>query len=104
MINLDDTKALTRIAEALERIAEAEARGDCYGKAFTGWCGGFDCRPAEQTPGMAAVEVLFALISILWRNLPLDAVGIEKLGALKRRLEPFQQFVRPAGKEAGDEQ
>ena len=95
MINLDDTKALTRIAEAVERIAEAETRAAGLTEQVVQRTG---AEPAG-IPIMLIVEVLIALISILWRNLPLDAVGIEKLGALKRRLEPYQP-VRPAGKEA----
>ena len=125
-INLDNTKALERIAAALEDLSRAKGREielnkeilelskeheqkfDIVSDAYDKWGDAAD-RVARETEKAGAepagvpialiVEVLIALISILWRNLPLDAAGIEKLGALKRRLEPYQP-VRPAGKEA----
>ncbi len=94
MINLDDTKALTRIAEALERIAESEARGAELSEQVVQRTG---AEPAG-VPILLIVEVLIALIRI-FRRLNVDTIEDAKLRALSRKLEPYQP-VRPAGKEA----
>jgi len=94
MINLDDTKAFDRIADALERIADAETRGAELSEKVVQRTG---AEPAG-IPILLIVEVLIALIKI-FRRLNVDMIEDAKLHALSRKLEPYQP-VRPAGKEA----
>ena len=93
MINLDDTKAFDRIANALERIADAEARAAGLTEQVVQRTG---AEPAG-IPILLIVEVLIALIKI-FRRLNVDMIEDAKLHALSRKLEPYQP-VRPAGKE-----
>ncbi len=94
-INLDNTKALERIAEAVERIAEAETRAAGLTEQVVQRTG---AEPAG-IPILLIVEVLFALIGVLLRNVNCGPVASMKLSALRSKLEPYQP-VRPAGKEA----
>lgn len=87
-INLDNTKQLERIAEAVERIAVVQAGGEL--------------EPAGAEPAgvpiLLIVEVLIALIKI--SRLHFCQPGeYEQLRNLERRLEHYQP-VRPAWKEA----
>ena len=93
-VNLDNTKQLERIADAVERIAEAEARGAELGAEIVQRTG---AAPAG-VPILLIVEVLIALIKIFRRHF-WGTGEYEQLRNLERRLEPYQP-VRPAGKEA----
>jgi len=86
-VNLDNTKQLERIADAMETIAEA----------LRGISNVMNPKPTGSI--WLITDILIALINILWRNLPLDAAGIDQLGAILRKLEPYQS-VRPSVKEA----
>lgn len=84
-INLDNTKQLERIAEALEDISRGLKKPEPAGAEPAG------------IPILLIVEVLIALIKI-FRRLNVDTIEDAKLRALSRKLEPYQP-VRPAGKE-----
>lgn len=101
-----DNGILLRVARALEAIARTMTEEQTERKlieAEKAEAKKAEAEPAGGVPILLIVEVLIALINILWRNLPLDAAGIEKVSALRRKLEPYQP-VRPSvcldGKEA----
>ena len=122
-VNLDNTRALNKIAEELgsigksllsqltisagiaetqARIAEAETRGAEFFDAFKSRSAA-EAKPAgaekvQGVPILLIVEVLIALIRLL--RLPLSQQILSaKLTELLKRLETYQP-VRPAGKEA----
>ena len=93
-VNLDNTKQLERIAEAVERIAEAETRAAGLTEQVVQRTG---AEPAG-VPILLIVEVLIALIRFVRarRESPADRT---ELSRLLDKLKPYQP-VRPAGKEA----
>lgn len=128
MFNLDDTKSLERIADALEDLArvkdreialnqeilelskEHEQKFDTVSEAYGKWGEAADrvARKPEMAeaaaepagvPVMLIVEVLIALIGILVRHVVADPVPATKLRELRKKLMPYQP-VRPTGEEA----
>ena len=122
-INMDNTRALNKIAEELgsigksllsqltisaeiaetqKRIAEAETRGAEWIDAFKSRSAGkpepAGAEKVQGVPILLIVEVLIALIKI-FRRLNVDSIEDAKLRILSRKLEPYQP-VRPAGEEA----
>ena len=86
MINLDDTKQLERIAEAVERIAEAETHAAGLTEQVVQRTG---AEPAG-VPILLIVEVLVSLIVLLIHHGPhWDGVTMTKLRGLRDRLGPY---------------
>lgn len=90
-----DNGILKRIAAALERIADAEARGAELSAEVVQRTG---AEPAG-IPILLIVEVLIALIGILVRHVVADPVPAVKLRELRKKLMPYQP-VRPSEEEA----
>lgn len=90
-----DNGILERIAESLERIADAEARGAELSAEVVQRTG---TEPAG-IPILLIVEVLIALIGILVRHVVADPVPAVKLRELRKKLMPYQP-VRPSDEEA----
>jgi len=86
-VNLDNTKALNKIADALEKIGKI---ADGYRIAAEAPA---TAEPAGGVPVLLIVEVLISLIRIMWSYVKPQHVA--KLRELRGKLEPYQP-VRPS--------
>lgn len=93
MINLDETKALEKIADALEKIAHMKEQEPVAILRAGKEPGEFEALPVGGVPNLLIVEVLCALIRLVraWRNSKADK---EILARQLARLEPYLP-VRP---------
>lgn len=102
-VNLDNTKALNKIADALGKIAHMKEQEPVAILSAGKEPGEFEALPVGGVPVLLIVEVLISLIGILVRHVVADPVPAVKLRELRKKLMPYQP-VRPQvcldGKEA----